>query len=134
MSSHFCYEYFRMHGARFVVGGMRWSVRGEEQGTLDDDTSNPEVTRNLLGYVAQHFPLLEGVAFPHTWTGIMAGTQDGLPLLGALPGHSGVFCNLGYNGYGLSFAWLAGQVLAEQIVHGRADHPAAGLFAPRRFA
>ncbi|MCA8957425.1 MAG: FAD-binding oxidoreductase [Planctomycetes bacterium] len=133
MSSHFCYEYFRRHGDRFVIGGMRWSVRGEEQGIVDDRSTNDQVRANLLDYVRRHFPILDGVAFPDTWTGIMAGTPDGLPLLGEIPGAAGVFCNLGYNGYGLSFAYLAGQSLAEQIDAGRAAHPAAGMFAPRRF-
>jgi glycine/D-amino acid oxidase-like deaminating enzyme len=62
------------------------------------------------------------------------GTADGLPLLGALPGRPGVFCNLGYNGYGLSFAFLAGLCLAEQILDGRAVHEGSELFAPRRFS
>lgn len=133
MSSHFCYEYFRVHQQRFVVGGMRWSVKGEEQGTLDDSTTNPEVSANLLGYVRKHFPILENQAFPHSWTGIMAGTQDGLPLAGALPGQPGAFALLGFNGYGLSFAHLGGCVLSQQILRGQAQHPAAPLFAPRRF-
>jgi glycine/D-amino acid oxidase-like deaminating enzyme len=64
----------------------------------------------------------------------MAGTGDGLPLLGALPGQEGVFALLAFNGYGLSFAFAAGRCLAEAIVHGHSEHPAAGLFAPRRFA
>ncbi len=134
MSSNFCYEYFRAHGNRFVIGGMRWSVKGQEEGTRDDSVVNEQITRNLRAYVARHFPTLRDVPFPHAWTGIMAGTPDGLPLLGALPGRSDTFVQLAFNGYGLSFAYLGGAVLAEQIVHGRATHPAAPLFAPRRLA
>lgn len=132
MSSNFCYEYFRAHRRRFVIGGMRWSVKGQEEGTRDDSVCNPDISRNLQAYVDEHFPSLRDVPFPHAWTGIMAGTPDGLPLLGALPGRSDTFVQLAFNGYGLSFAFLGGAVLAEQIVHGRADHPAASLFAPRR--
>jgi glycine/D-amino acid oxidase-like deaminating enzyme len=134
MSSNFCYEYFRVHRDRFVIGGMRWSVRGEEVGILDDSAHNPEVTANLRAYVDRHFPGLAATPFPHVWTGIMAGTGDGLPLLGALPGQEGVFALLAFNGYGLSFAFAAGHCLAEAIVHGHSEHPAAALFAPRRFA
>lgn len=134
MSSNFCYEYFRLHGRRFVVGGMRWSVPGEESGTTDDGDSNPQVSANLLRWVARHFPALAAVPFPHCWTGIMAGTPDGLPLCGALPGQPGVFALCGFNGYGLSFAFLAGRTVAEQVLEGRASDPAAPLFAPRRFA
>jgi glycine/D-amino acid oxidase-like deaminating enzyme len=132
MSSNFCYEYFRVHRDRFVIGGMRWSVKGEETGILDDQGHNPEVTANLLAYVRRHFPILGDVPFPHVWTGIMAGTPDGLPLLGSLPGQPGVFALLAFNGYGLSFAFLAARCLAEQILEGRAGHPGAELFAPRR--
>ncbi len=134
MSSNFCYEYFRIANDRFVIGGKRWSVPGEELGLLDDDSHNPQVTRNLLDYVHAHFPPLRGIAFPHVWTGIMAGTPDGLPLVGALPGAPGTFALLAFNGYGLSFAFLAGRCLAEQIVAGTCPHPAMPLFAPRRCA
>ncbi|MBL9076462.1 MAG: FAD-binding oxidoreductase [Planctomycetes bacterium] len=134
MSSNFCYEYFRHSRGRFVVGGKRWSVPGEEVGIVDDATHNPQVTANLLGYVREHFPALQDVAFPHVWTGIMAGTPDGLPLCGALPGCPGEHAFLAFNGYGLSFAFLAGRCLAEQIVDGTQAHAALPLFAPRRFA
>ncbi len=133
MSSNFCYEYFRVTGERFVIGGKRWSVPGEELGILDDSTHHPQVSKNLLAYVHEHFPVLRGVPFPHTWTGIMAGTPDGLPLVGALPGRPGTFVLLAFNGYGLSFAFLAGACLAEMIVEGQGSHPALPLFAPRRF-
>lgn len=133
MSSNFCYEYFRRHGRRFVLGGMRWSVPGEELGLIDDSLHNPEITANLREYAREHFPALDGVAFPHVWTGIMAGTPDGLPLVGALPGAPGAFVLGAFNGYGLSFAFLAGRCLAEMIVDGKSDHPAAAMFAPRRF-
>ena len=130
---NFCYEYFRLHGGRFVVGGMRWSVPGEEQGIVDDTEVNDAVADGLRAYVHRHFPVLRDVPFPHGWTGIMAGTQDGLPLCGELPGRPGVFALLGFNGYGLSFACEAGATVADQIVHGKADHPAVPMFAPRRF-
>lgn len=133
MSSNFCYEYFRMHGGRFVIGGMRWSVAGEEQNVVDDATHHDEVSANLRRYVDEHFPVLREVPMPHVWTGIMAGTGDGLPLVGELPGQPGVFALMGFNGYGLSFACEAGATLAEQIVEGKASHPAAELFVPRRF-
>lgn len=133
MSSHFCYEYFRVHRGRFLVGGMRWSVPGEQSDLVDDASHDDRVTENLVRYVHGHFPCLRHAAFPHVWTGIMAGTSDGLPLCGPLPGQSGAFALCGFNGYGLSFAFQAGRTLAELLLEGRAHHPAAALFAPRRF-
>lgn len=133
MSSNFCYEYFRVADDRFVIGGKRWSVPGEQLGIVDDDGHDPRITDNLLAYVREHFPPLRDVPFPHVWTGIMAGTPDGLPLLGALPGAPGTFALLAFNGYGLSFAFLAGRCLADLIVDGHCAHEALPLFAPRRF-
>ena len=134
MSSNFCYEYCRVHRGRFVIGGKRWAVPGEELGILDDRSHNEQVSAHLLDYVRAHFPALADVPFPHVWTGIMAGTPDGLPLCGALPGQTGVFALLGFNGYGLSFAYLAARCLADLIVDGSSDHPALPMFAPRRLA
>jgi glycine/D-amino acid oxidase-like deaminating enzyme len=133
MSSNFGYEYFRAYQRRFVIGGMRWSVKGQEEHTIDDTVINHVITDNLLDYVDKHFPTLRGVAFPHAWTGIMAGTNDGLPLVGEIPGQSGMFALLAFNGYGLSFAFKAGELISDQIIHGSSGHPAAPMFSPRRF-
>ena len=124
MSSHFCYEYFRMHRGRFVIGGMRWSVPGEELDTVDDSVVNPAISDNLRAYVARHFPALAGLEFPHAWTGIMAGTPDGLPLVGPLPQNPGQFALLAFNGYGLSFAYLAAKNLADAILDTGEQHAA----------
>lgn len=133
MSSNFGYEYFRTHQNRFMLGGMRWSVRGQEESITNDNITCETITKNLLGYVDKHFPTLKGVEFPHQWTGIMAGTNDGLPLVGAIPGQPGVFVLAAFNGYGLSFAFKAGDAISEQIIDGRASDPAVSMFDPRRF-
>lgn len=134
MSSHFCYEYFRRHGERLTLGGMRWSVKGEESGTTDDLSIQPRITEHLRAWLAHHLPALAGVPFERVWSGIMAGTPDGLPLVGPLPGRPGELCSLGFNGYGLGFAFRAGALAVELLAEGRSDDPAAALFAPRRFA
>lgn len=133
MSSNFGYEYFRVYQDRFLLGGMRWSVKGQEENTTNDRVSNSDITRNLLEYADKHFPTLRGVKFPHVWTGIMAGTNDGLPIVGGIPGQQGVFALTAFNGYGLSFAFKAGEVIKDQIVNGQSDNPAASMLDPRRF-
>jgi len=133
MSSNFCYEYFRTHQNRFTIGGMRWSVKGQEEHTIDDSVINPVINKNLQEYIDKHFSSLAGVKFPHTWTGIMAGTNDGLPLVGPMPGKIGMLVSLAFNGYGLSFAYKAGELIHDYIVNGKSDHPAAGMFSLRRF-
>jgi glycine/D-amino acid oxidase-like deaminating enzyme len=133
MSSNFCCEYFRTYRNQFILGGMRWSVKGHEEYTLDDTVTNPEVSANLLGYVDKHLPTLRGVPFSNAWTGIMAGTDDGLPLVGGIPGQQGVFALLAFNGYGMSFAFEAARLIREQIITGRSNLEVASMFNPRRF-
>ncbi|HEB54043.1 MAG TPA: FAD-binding oxidoreductase [bacterium] len=133
MSSNFCYEYFRLHRGRFVIGGKRWSVPGEQLDVVDDTSHDERISANLIAYAHEHFPALREIDFPDVWTGIMAGTPDGLPLCGALPGTPGAFALLGFNGYGLGFAFLAGKAIADMIADGAPGHPALPMFAPRRF-
>ncbi len=134
MSSNFCYEYFRMHGERLTLGGMRWAVPGEETGIVDDSSVNEEVTRRLLAWLEAHFPEVARFGAEMTWTGIMAGTKDGLPLVGGLPGRPGEYACLAFNGYGMSFAYLAGATIVDMLEDGRSDRAAAAMFRPSRFA
>ncbi len=133
MSSHFCYEYFRRHGSRLTLGGMRWSVKGEETGTCDDSVVNPQVTKNLWAWLETHIPEAVPAGIERVWTGIMAGTRDGLPLIGPVPGQQGEFVCCAFNGYGMGFGFLAGKVCCELMLEGRSEESGVVAFAPRRF-
>jgi gamma-glutamylputrescine oxidase len=132
MSSNFCYEYWRMHETRLTLGGLRWSVRGEELGLTDDTRVHPQIRQGLREWLRTHFPALSGLQIERDWSGIMAGTRDGLPLIGEIPGRAGELASVAFNGYGMSFAFLAGRCIAEILVDGRPSHAATRLFAPRR--
>lgn len=134
MSSNFCYEYFRMHGRTLTLGGMRWAVPGEESGITDDTKIHEGVSQRLRSWLELHFPEIAKCGVAREWTGIMAGTKDGLPLVGGIPGRAGEYGCVAFNGYGMSFAFLAGLSVAEMIRDGRASRTAASLFRPDRFS
>jgi glycine/D-amino acid oxidase-like deaminating enzyme len=134
MSTNFGYEYWRMHDRRLTLGGSRWSVPGEETGITDDRSINPAIGANLRQWLARRFPDIARHGVERQWTGIMAGTPDGLPLAGELPGRPGEYALLAFNGYGMSFAFLAGRCLVEMVVDGRSAVDGACLFRPDRFA
>lgn len=134
MSSNFCNEYFRIHDRRLTLGGMRWAVPGEETGITDDSDIHADVGKKLRAWLGEHFPELAKLRVEREWTGIMAGTKDGLPLVGGLPGRTGEYACLAFNGYGMSFAFLAGKSVIEMIVEGRATQRGASMFRPDRFA
>ena len=77
------------------------------------------------------FPELREVPVTHRWSGTMGFSRDGLPIVGAVPGMSGVFAGAGFTGHGFGFAWRSGQALVELALHGTSDW--AALFDPRRF-
>ena len=66
------------------------------------------------------------------WCGLRPCTPDGLPVVGALPGHDGVFAATGHAMLGLTFGPVTGELLADLIVDGRPSLPLAGL-DPARF-
>jgi glycine/D-amino acid oxidase-like deaminating enzyme len=59
-------------------------------------------------------------------------TQDGLPLIGKVPGSEGVYVATGHNVWGILNAPATGEALAELIVDGAARSTDLAPFDPAR--
>lgn len=59
-------------------------------------------------------------------------TEDGLPLIGAVPGTSGVYVATGHSVWGMLNAPATGEAMAELILNGAARHVDLTPFAPGR--
>lgn len=125
------YEYFRLHGGRLLVGGMRHAVRGHQEGTVYDGETSQAVYDRLRGFVSDHLPFIK-TNFTHTWSGIMCSTSDGLPLIGKVPGKENQYIMAGFNGYGFSHALMGSMILRDYLTLGRSDLPGANIFDPAR--
>jgi D-amino-acid dehydrogenase len=66
-----------------------------------------------------------------TWAGLRPATADGLPLVGALPGHDGLFVASGHGMLGVTLAPATAAVLAPLVLEGRMA-PELEPFAPGR--
>lgn len=66
-----------------------------------------------------------------TWAGLRPATADGLPLIGALPGHDGLFVAAGHGMLGVTLAPATAALLAPLVLEGRAA-PELQPFAPGR--
>lgn len=132
MTCNDCNEYFRLHGGRLLVGGMRQHIRGRQVGITDDGEISPAVFEKIKTFVGQYMPIMKDVKFSHTWSGIMCQTPDGLPLIGKLSSNSYIIA--GFNGYGFSHAVQGGMIVKDLIKNGTSDHPGVNLFNPGRFA
>ena len=68
------------------------------------------------------------------FTGVYDCTPDLQPMLGPLPGIDGLIVAAGFSGHGFKLSPVIGQMLAEQVLDGRASLVDISLFSPTRFA
>jgi glycine/D-amino acid oxidase-like deaminating enzyme len=74
----------------------------------------PEKSRLLAGRLAALWPIAtDEIEF--SWAGTFDTTSDGLPLIGPVPGHKGVYAAYGYGGNGITFGHLAAQLICGLI-------------------
>ncbi|KAI5205085.1 FAD dependent oxidoreductase [Aureobasidium subglaciale] len=106
-------------GAHLMFGGGR--SFGPSLGVCDDK----EVDSKVAEYLRTALPRLlvpgDGerkgeLRAEYEWTGIMGFSRDGLPWVGAVPEHNGVFVVAGYTGHGMPNAWLCGKSVATMLV------------------
>ena len=95
---------------RIVVGGedqATGNVKEREQlmpGKIAEITSK---MRNLWPYASYEIA--------HAWSAEFGETDDGLPLIGPVPGAARVLAAYGYGGNGITFSYMASRILAAQI-------------------
>ena len=73
-----------------------------------------EGTRELRDYFELHMPTLASVGIDYAWEGMFAVTPDSLPYIGPHRRYPRHAFALGYGGNGMTFAWMAAQMLLEQ--------------------
>lgn len=73
-----------------------------------------EGARELRDYFDTHLPTLAGVGIEYAWEGVFAITPDSLPYIGPHRRYPRHAFALGYGGNGMTFAWMAAQILLEQ--------------------
>ena len=110
-------EYWRGVPGGAIFGGMRRFERGGEPGYGDRTTETVQTA--LQEFCDHHFPELVQATVTHRWSGVMAYTPDGLPLIGAVPGNKGMYVSAGYTGHGFGYAFLAAQWLTRLAVEGK---------------
>ena len=132
--AHHGYEYWRQEPTgELLFGGARWAEPAAERGVSDDTRVSEVVYTAQRDFVRRHLPALAGLSPVARWTGIMAYTPDGLPLVGALPGRDRQWVCAGWNGHGLALAPRSATLLSEVILGQRAAAELPGMFAPVRF-
>jgi glycine/D-amino acid oxidase-like deaminating enzyme/nitrite reductase/ring-hydroxylating ferredoxin subunit len=116
------YHYFRTHT---INGKSYLLLGGEDHKTGHDD---PEAAYNELeSYARQYYDIAE-VSFK--WSSQYYSSADGLPFIGELPSSDTVYVATGYNGNGMMYGTIAGQIICDLITG--TFNPYSKLFSPSR--
>jgi glycine/D-amino acid oxidase-like deaminating enzyme len=103
--------------ARTTVAG-RIIIGGEDSGEViepeDRDRLIPEKAALLTDKLATLWPATD-TDIEFRWAGTFDTTRDGLPLIGPVPGLKGIYAAYGYGGNGITFSFLAAQLIGDLI-------------------
>ncbi|MBZ0187416.1 MAG: FAD-binding oxidoreductase [Candidatus Obscuribacterales bacterium] len=130
--SRLCYAnygwvYFRqLKDRRFLLGGRRQLFINEEIGYADMIT--PSVQAALEEYLKDYFPDVVGARIDYRFSGLMAFTNDGLPIVGEHEHMPGLYFALAFNGHGLGY----GMRMARQLIELAFDGVSPGIFDVQR--
>jgi gamma-glutamylputrescine oxidase len=128
---NFGYDYFRQSiDNTLLIGGLRNRYLKEEIGYLDE--VNTALQDDLERYIRENLRVAQ-FGIEGRWSGLMAGTIDGLPLVGALPHNRSVIVSAGFNGHGFGLGMIVARDLARAILNGEKSG-ILDRFSLRRFS
>ena len=102
---------------------------GEDEDFADAEKRNsltPRKAKRLTAKLHRMFPDLDCRA-AQSWSGSFGGSKNGLPVIGAIPGHPRCHAVMGFGGNGITFSMLATGIVMAGIL-GKPSHEAS-LFA-----
>ena len=97
---------------RIIIGGEDSESDTEPAAR---DRLIPEKSAILAERLAALWPIAN-TEIEFRWAGAFDTTSDGLPLIGPVPGAKGVYAAYGYGGNGITFSFMAAQLIGDLIV------------------
>jgi glycine/D-amino acid oxidase-like deaminating enzyme len=95
-----------------------------------DPVPNPTKVARSLAELQRVLPSLPRLGIATSWAGYIDATPDMVPVLGEAPGVSGLVLATGFSGHGFAMGPVAGRLVSELIVDGKASLD----LAPFRFS
>lgn len=118
----------RREGAGLLLGGGR---RDEPDGFSTE--VDPTVAPRVVERIVRRAPALAEARLMRGWAGLYEMTPDQTGIVSAVAGVPGLFVIAGFSGHGFMHGPIAGQLMAETIVHGRAVTMDAAPLSLERF-
>ena len=105
------------HYARSTSAG-RIIIGGEDSREIIEPEARDRLIAEKSRVLVQKLKALWPVAnteIEFRWAGTFDATSDGLPLIGPVPGAKGIYAAYGYGGNGITFSFLAAQLIGGLI-------------------
>lgn len=99
-----------------------------------DETVNDDWEFTHLDAAIERLPLLENAGLLSHWAGLYEVTPDAHPIIDAIAARPGYFVVTGFSGHGFMHGPIAGQLMSEIILDGRASTVDISSLAYRRFS
>ena len=125
--------YFRSEIGGLTLVGDFYGKRGADP----DDFPQSPGSESLAGLVERAAGRVPALAEAGIWrgvTGVYDVSPDFRPLIGEVPGTSGLYVAAGFSGMGFKISPAIGLVVSELLLDGRATAVDISSFAPDRFA
>jgi sarcosine oxidase subunit beta len=120
--------YFHREG-----GGVLFGMGNREEPPTFDVEVDWEFFETVAAVGSSRFPALGDAAIQRGWAGSYETSPDANPILGRVPGVEGLILANGFSGHGFQHAPGVGQLIAEEIVDGRATTLDIAPFSITRF-
>lgn len=126
-------ERFRQHAGRLIIGGMRQSVRGHQEGIVYDGEISSAVYDKLRLFAIESFPFLKAAKFSHVWSSVFCSTLDGKPLIGPVPNKPNQYMLTGFGCYDSSNVILGSMMIKDYIKNKDSIVTGQQILNPGRF-
>jgi sarcosine oxidase subunit beta len=121
--------YFHREGAGLLTGMSR-----PDQPPGPDESVDLEWEQVHLAAAMRRLPLLASAGLASHWAGLYEMTPDAHPLIGRLAPLTNAYVVAGFSGHGFMHGPIAGRLLTEVILDGRAHTLEIAELDPSRFA
>ncbi len=126
--------YFRPEvGGVVLVGTGDHGDPIEDADSLRDDQVDMGHVERIGELMAHRMPSFADAQYTAGWTGPYDITPDWNPIIGAVPGHEGLFVGVGFSGHGFKMAPTVGESLAQTVL-GLPVRVPIESYSPTRFA
>jgi sarcosine oxidase, subunit beta len=124
--------YFRSDAHdKFLIGDF-YGQRGADPDNFPQRAADHEL-EEIIERASRRVPKLENAEVMRGVTGVYDMTPDSRPLLGEIPGVSGLHVSAGFSGMGFKISPAIGLVMSELLLDGQGKTVDISSFSPTRF-